>query len=106
MAAHVRTVEVSGSDRRDLKRRGQGILLDPYPPGTAPRQLPTVAGLIAAIERFIDAWNDRCTPFTWNHGPDTVITKGLTHATARHERRPLRSTSDAGRPTAVGRAVP
>jgi hypothetical protein len=25
---------------------------------------PTIADLIAAIQRFIDAWNDRCTPFT------------------------------------------
>jgi transposase len=36
---------------------------------------PTVADLIAAIERFIDAWNDRCTPFTWTKDPDTVIAK-------------------------------
>jgi hypothetical protein len=25
---------------------------------------PTVTDLIAAIEHFIDAWNDRCAPFT------------------------------------------
>src|SRR3712207_9260307 len=30
---------------------------------------PTVAALIAAIERFIDAWNDRCRPFTWAKDP-------------------------------------
>src|SRR4051812_4080240 len=36
---------------------------------------PTVADLIAAIERFIDAWNDRCQPFTWTKDPDTVIAK-------------------------------
>src|SRR3954469_21133077 len=36
---------------------------------------PTVADLIAAIEHFIDAWNDRCTPFTWTKDPDTVIAK-------------------------------
>jgi hypothetical protein len=34
-----------------------------------------VADLIAAIERFIDAWNDRCRPFTWTKDPDTVIAK-------------------------------
>ena len=33
---------------------------------------PTVADLIAAIQRFIDAWNDRCRPFTWTKDPDTV----------------------------------
>ena len=36
---------------------------------------PTVADLITAIQRFIDAWNDRCTPFTWTKNPDTIITK-------------------------------
>jgi hypothetical protein len=34
-----------------------------------------VADLIAAIERFILAWNDRCRPFTWTKDPDTVIAK-------------------------------
>jgi transposase len=36
---------------------------------------PTVADLIAAIERFIAAWNDRCRLFTWTKDPDTVIAK-------------------------------
>jgi transposase len=36
---------------------------------------PTIADLIAAIGRFIDAWNDRCAPFTWTKDPDTVIAK-------------------------------
>ncbi len=36
---------------------------------------PTVADLVAAIERFIAAWNDRCAPFTWTKDPDTVIAK-------------------------------
>src|SRR3954451_159777 len=36
---------------------------------------PTVADLIAAIEHFIDAWNDRCRPFTWTKDPDTVLAK-------------------------------
>ncbi|MGR7025664.1 hypothetical protein [Geodermatophilus sp. URMC 62] len=36
---------------------------------------PTVADLIVAIQRFIDAWNDRCEPFTWTKDPDTVIAK-------------------------------
>src|SRR5215218_3764529 len=36
---------------------------------------PTVADLIAAIERFIDAWNDRYRPFTWTKDPDTVLAK-------------------------------
>src|SRR4051812_36194989 len=36
---------------------------------------PTVADLIAAIQHFIDAWNDRCAPFTWTKDPDTIIAK-------------------------------
>jgi hypothetical protein len=36
---------------------------------------PTVADLIAAIQRFIDAWNDRCIPFTWTKDASTVIAK-------------------------------
>jgi transposase len=48
---------------------------------------PTVADLIAAIERFIDAWNDRCAPFTWTKDPDTVIAK------ATHPRRKTQTTS-------------
>src|SRR4051812_14214085 len=36
---------------------------------------PTVADLIAAIEHFIGAWNDRCAPFTWTKDPDTIIAK-------------------------------
>src|SRR3954468_15864931 len=36
---------------------------------------PTVADLIAAIQRFIDAWNDRCASFTWTKDPETIIAK-------------------------------
>ncbi len=36
---------------------------------------PTVADLIVAIQTFIAAWNDRCTPSTWTKDPDTVIAK-------------------------------
>jgi hypothetical protein len=36
---------------------------------------PTVADLIAAIERFIDAWDGRSAPFTWTKAPDTVLAK-------------------------------
>jgi transposase len=43
---------------------------------------PTIADLVAAIGRFIDAWNDRCAPFTWTKDPDTVIAKA-THPPQR-----------------------
>jgi len=47
-----------------------------------PGSFPTVADLIAAIERFIAAWNDRCTPFTCTKDPDTIIAKA-THSRNR-----------------------
>jgi transposase len=50
---------------------------------------PTVADLITAIERFIDAWNDRCAPFTWTKDPDTVIAKAT-----RPRRRKTQQTPD------------
>jgi hypothetical protein len=50
---------------------------------------PSVLDLNAGIQRFIDAWNDRCAPFTWTKDPDTVI------ATATHPRnRKTQQTSD------------
>jgi transposase len=53
---------------------------------------PTVADLIAAIERFIAAWNDRCTPFTWTKDPDTVIVKATDPRRRKTKPRQLRST--------------
>jgi transposase len=50
---------------------------------------PTVADLIAAIGRFIDAWNDRCAPFTWTKDPDTIIAKATDP-----RRRKTQKTSD------------
>src|SRR5687768_148430 len=48
---------------------------------------PTVADLIAAIERFIAAWNDRCRPFTWTKDPDTVIAKATRHQSSKTQTR-------------------
>ena len=33
----------------------------------------SVKDLIAAIERFIDGWNDRCHPFTWTKTADDLL---------------------------------
>ena len=33
----------------------------------------SVKDLTAAIEAFIDGWNDRCQPFTWTKTPDQLI---------------------------------
>jgi|ERR1039457_2808460 transposase len=35
----------------------------------------SVKDLIAAIEAFIDAWNDRCAPFAWTKGADEILAK-------------------------------
>ena len=35
----------------------------------------SVKDLIAAIETFIDGWNDRCQPFIWTKTADEILTK-------------------------------
>ncbi len=35
----------------------------------------SVKDLIAAIETFIDAWNDRCQPFVWTKTADEILTR-------------------------------
>lgn len=35
----------------------------------------SVGDLIAAIRRFIGAWNQRCQPFVWTKDADTVLGK-------------------------------
>jgi len=34
-----------------------------------------VKDLIAAIETFIDGWNERCQPFVWTKTPEEIVTK-------------------------------
>jgi hypothetical protein len=47
----------------------------------------SVKNLIAAIENFIDGWNDRCQPFVWTKTADQIIphaTKGQRTSIAGH----------------------
>jgi transposase len=47
----------------------------------------SVKHLIAAIETFIDGWNERCEPFVWTKTADQIIphaTKGQPTSIARH----------------------
>ena len=47
----------------------------------------SVKDLIAAIETFIDGWNERCEPFIWTKTADQIIpraTKGQRTSIARH----------------------
>jgi hypothetical protein len=34
-----------------------------------------VAELVAAIGRFVDAWNERCQPFRWAKDADQILVK-------------------------------
>jgi transposase len=36
---------------------------------------PSVPDLIAAIRRYIDAWNQRCEPFVWTKDADTILAR-------------------------------
>ena len=42
----------------------------------------SVKDLIAAIETFIDAWNDRCQPFVWTKTADDILTKANRNKTS------------------------
>jgi len=53
---------------------------------------PTVAGLIAAIERFIAAWNNRCRPSPRPRIQTPSSPRQPARATARDQARQLRST--------------
>lgn len=48
----------------------------------------SVKDLIAAIETFINGWNERCEPFTWTKTADSIIQKatrnGNTTSLTRH----------------------
>jgi transposase len=37
----------------------------------------SVKDLITAIETYINAWNDRCEPFTWTKDADTILAKAV-----------------------------
>ena len=37
----------------------------------------SVKDLVTAIETYIDAWNDRCEPFTWTKDADTILAKAI-----------------------------
>jgi len=37
----------------------------------------SVPDLITAIQTYIDAWNDRCQPFTWTKDADTILAKAV-----------------------------
>ena len=59
-----------------LAEPGRGLLRHPHPPSHPPRHLHLRRRpRSAAIETYIDAWNDRCQPFTWTKDADTILAK-------------------------------
>jgi hypothetical protein len=54
---------------------------------------PSVAGLVDAIRRFGDAWNERCQPFVWVKDADDTMVK------ATRKRPQVRNTSTKRRST-------
>ena len=42
----------------------------------------SVKDLIAAIEIFIDGWNERCQPFVWTKTADQILTKATRKKTS------------------------
>ena len=41
----------------------------------------SVKDLIAAIETFIDGWNERCQPFVWTKTADEIIPRATRRST-------------------------
>ncbi len=54
----------------------------------------SVKDLIAAIETFIDGWNDRCQPFVWTKTADEILTKPSLHDFADALRPPATQSTD------------
>jgi hypothetical protein len=42
----------------------------------------SVKDLVAAIEVYIDAWNERCAPFTWTKTADQILNQARRPATS------------------------
>jgi hypothetical protein len=60
---------------------------------------------MTAIGRFIDAWNNRCTPFTWTKDPATVIAKA-THSRNRKEQQTSDTASEMLREAIINNSEP
>jgi hypothetical protein len=57
----------------------------------APRQLPDVADVITAIERFPNACNERSAPFTTTEDPRTVLVQATGAGDRRTQQTSVRS---------------
>src|SRR5689334_12332844 len=48
----------------------------------------SVKDLIAAIETYIDAWNERCQPFVWTKTADQILAKAQRKKTSNTRHKP------------------
>ena len=60
-----------GSERRPGRPSREVITRQAIRRGT----FTSVKDLIAAIETFIDGWNERCQPIVWTETADEILTK-------------------------------
>ena len=69
-----------------LVEHGGDLLRDHHPSGDPRGTFTSVKDLIAAIEIFIDGWNERCEPFVWTKTADDILTKAhrKTTSNTRH----------------------
>ena len=98
-------------DLRVVAEHGRDLLRHHHPAGHPPRHLHLVADLIAAIEAFIDGWNERCQPFTWTKTADEILTKAarsknIVHATLGTRRNRPRTTARPDSPALLSAATP
>lgn len=57
----------------------RGGLLRDHPRAIRRGTFTSVADLIGAIRTFIDAYNERCQPFTWTKTADQILAKASGH---------------------------
>ncbi len=65
---------------------GQVLLCHHHPPSPAARGLLQLSELVAAIGRFVDAWNQRCQPFRWIKDADQILASLKRHPSSGTDR--------------------
>jgi hypothetical protein len=84
-------------DQRVLAEHGRDLLRHITRQAIRRGTLTSVKDLIAAIETFINGWNERCQPFTWTKTADEILAKP---PAVKHHRSP-----DASSHTPTSRAT-
>jgi hypothetical protein len=71
------SLRTSEDGRLDKKDRVSSRCSSPSSPGKRSRAAPftSVKDLITAMHAYIDAWNERCEPFTLDQGADSILTE-------------------------------